>query len=331
MDVLMRAAGLSRRKVLNGLIAGVFLGPLFMACRGATKPLPVAAHVWPGYELLFLAKAEGWLDPAKAVLLETNSATASLEALQRGEALAAALTLDEVLRARAEGLPLRVVLVFNISAGADMVVARPEVGELADLRGRRIGVEDGALGALMLAKVLQRGGLTVDDVTVVSLTVDAQEDAWNAGLLDAAVTYEPVAGRLRAAGGRVLMDSRALPEAIFDVLAVHADALHSHSEAIVHLVEAHLRALAHFRHTPLDAAYVMARRLGGDGPAVLAAFRGLVLPDLSGNRTLLSGAPPRIVEAARDLAPIMAAHGIPVEDVIPDTLVAPNPILRARP
>ena len=48
-----------------------------------------------------------------------------------------------------------------------MVVARPEIGGLRELRGRRIGVENTALGAYMLARALQSGELARADVEIV--------------------------------------------------------------------------------------------------------------------------------------------------------------------
>ena len=94
----------TRRHFLAGL-AGLALAPLSSACERAEKPLVVASHVWPGYELMFLAQREGWL-PQGISLMETNSATVSRSVLAAGKADAAALTLDEVLRARAAGEPL---------------------------------------------------------------------------------------------------------------------------------------------------------------------------------------------------------------------------------
>ncbi|HEY5998906.1 MAG TPA: hypothetical protein VI078_06325 [bacterium] len=56
----------TRRHLLAGL-AGLALAPLSSACGRTDKPLVVASHIWPGYELMFLAQREGWF-PRKAVL-----------------------------------------------------------------------------------------------------------------------------------------------------------------------------------------------------------------------------------------------------------------------
>jgi len=282
----MRPPDRARRRLLGCVLGGALLSHL-PACAPA-PPLRVAAHVWPGYELMFLARSLGWLPEETVALIETRHATDSLAALGRGEVDAAALTLDEVLRARAAGLPLVVTLVFDVSAGADVVLARPGVAAPRDLAGKRVGVETSALGALMLHKLMKGAGLTVADLTVVPLANDDHLAAWDRERLDAIVTYEPAASRLAALGARPLLDSRAFPNTILDVLAVRADVLKSHAAALRALTAAHFRALRHLRTNPHDAGHRLAARLAMPAGQTFGAFRGLHLPTVEANRRLLA-------------------------------------------
>ncbi len=297
-----------RRRLLKLGAAGLLAAWLPACDGGQTRPLRVAAHVWPGYELMFLARSLGELPEDRATLIETRSATDSLAALRRGEVDGAALTLDEVLRARSEGMPLIIVMVFNVSAGADVVMARPSVRRLQDLAGKRIGVETSAVGALMLHKTLEAAGLTPAQVTVVPMTVDTHIHFWDAERLDALVTYEPTASQLEARGAHRLFDSRALPDTIFDVLAIREDALGTHASAVRQLVAAHFFGLHHLRTNPYDAGYRMSARLNMPSGETHAAFRGLKLPTLEANRHLL--APDgRLLAAAHTLAELLVRTG----------------------
>ncbi|MDO9106051.1 MAG: ABC transporter substrate-binding protein [Methylovulum sp.] len=270
-----------------------------------TPPLTIASHVWPGYELMFLARREGWLPQQGLILQETTSATASLQALTEGKADGAALTLDEVLRARAQGIALTVVLVFDMSVGADQVLGKPGIDSLNKLVGKRIGVEQSALGALMLFKTLAAAKLKPTDVLPVPLNINDHLDAWHDGKVDALITYEPVAGKLLNQDARLLFDSRKLPNTIFDVLAVRTDALQSNPAAVKALVAGHLRALKHLRGNPLDAAYRMAERLQVPGNQVLNTFRGIDLPDLYANRKLLAASDSPLLNVAQTLSTLM--------------------------
>lgn len=300
----------SRRRLLCSLPC-LALTPWLPACsREPIRPLTIASHVWPGYELMFLASREGWLASSELNLLETASATASLAALAGDQADAAALTLDEVLRARSAGVTLDIVLVFDISAGADILLARPEIRSLSDLAGKRIGVEQSALGALMLHKILAAAGLPQSAVTPVSVNADGHLDTWRRERLDALITYEPTASRLLAEGARRLYDSREMPNTIFDVLAVKPEAIARHPEALAALVAGHFRALRHLRHNPQDAAFRMAARMGIPAGDILAAYRGLELPDIHANRQLLADGAPPLLKAARELSQVMVEAGI---------------------
>ena len=299
---------IARRRFL-GLLGASALWGLLPGCR-RSEPLTVASYVWPGYEFMFMAQREGWLDPQRVQLRETASGSETMKALTDGSVDAGALTLDEVLRLRAEGVRLSVALVFDISAGADVVLARPPIRELNQIKGKRIGVEQSALGALMLVKTLQAAGLRRDDVQVIPLTWDRHEAAWQRGEVDVVITFPPVSSRLFAAGAVSLFDSRQLPDTIVDVLAVRQQVLEQKRDAIRHLIESHLRGRLHLQRNPQDASYRMASHLGLHSKEVLASYKGLVLPDLASNRRFLGGDKPALLASAHMLSDVMFKEGL---------------------
>jgi len=292
----------ARRRLLRSLGAGT-LFPLIGGC-GQGEPLTVASHVWPGYELMFLARSEGWLPKDQVRLVETSSATESIAALNQGLAKAAALTLDEVLRVRADGTPLTVVLVFDVSVGADVVLAGPRVQTLADLKGKVIGAETSALGALVLSRLLNKAGLSSSDVKVFPVNLNGHLEAWRSGQLDALISYEPTASHLLALGARRLLDSRQFPDTIFDVLAVRPEAAHDHADSLRTLIAAHLRGIPQLRQNPPDIPHPIAGHLSLSGDEALQAFRGLQLPGLSQNQRLLAPNG-RLRNIAHELSSIM--------------------------
>jgi len=300
-----------RRTLIRSVVGTVLAGSLSGCGWLSGKPVAIASHVWVGYEPMFLARNEGWLDSQKVRLLETANAGASLAALAEGRVDGAALTLDEMLKARENGLPLTAVLVFDTSVGADMLVVRAGIKRLSDLKGKRIALEQSSVAALLLSEILLAAGLTTNDVQLVSLPVDKHPDAWRTKQADAFITYEPVASQLLLSGAIKLFDSRQIPNAIVDVLAMRHDRLdYAHANALRHLVEAHFRALDHLTRNPQDAAYRMAGRLGLPASEVLSAYKGLLLPDSAHNLRLLAGAPPLLLVSARKLSDTMVKGGL---------------------
>lgn len=305
-DAAMSVVG-RRRFIRQALCLGALPG---LAGCMADDPLRVASHAWPGYELMFLAAREGWLAPDEARLVETPSASASLAALAAGQVDAAALTLDEVLLARARGQDLSIVLVVDISNGADVLLARAHLQSLSALAGLRVGVETSAVGALMLHHVLRAAGLERSQVEIVPATADTHERLWTSGAVDALISFEPTAARLEARGARRLFDSRAIPETIFDVLAIRNDRVRARESGVEALLRGHFRALAHLRHNPLDAAYRMAARLGLKGPEVLEVLSVLEFPDLAMNRLYLGATQSPFRDAVLRVQAVMLEAGL---------------------
>jgi NitT/TauT family transport system substrate-binding protein len=270
---------------------------------------------------MFLASREGWLDARQVRLHETNAATESLQALADGKVDAAALTLDETFKARQDGQMLTVVMIFDISAGADMLLARPGIATLAELKGQRVGFEQSSVGELLLAEILRAGSLSRDDLKLVPLSVDKHLAAWRQNELDAVVTYEPVASDLLEQGAHRLFDSRQIPNTIVDVLAIRNDRLELNAAAIRHLLQSHFKALDHLRRNPQDAAYRMASHLKLPALDVLPAFKGLVLPDAANNYRLLAGAKPELLATARKLSAVMVRSGLLKQDDSLDALI----------
>lgn len=290
-----------RRHALAWLAASAALG--MTGCREPQGALRVGSIPFPGYELMHLAQAQGRLDTRQVRLIEMRASTDTLQALIVGQLEGAALTLDEFIMARSDGLKLRIVAVLDESAGADVVVSRRPVARLADLAGRRIGVEAGAVGGLMLAALLEAAGLGPSDVQRVPVTLVSAERAFEQAQLDAVVTAEPYASRLEARGGVRIFDSRAIPGRIIDVLAVQAGAIQQQGASVQALVNAHFDGLRMLQADPTGTAQRMAQRLGIATPELASAFGGLKLPDRAENVRLLGqGA---LLDSARALQALM--------------------------
>lgn len=259
---------------------------LLNACTPPRLPLRVGTIVFPGYELLFLARAMGWLKPDFVRLIELQSSSDSVRSLAAGKLEAAQLTMDELMAARAGGLDLRAILVLDTSNGADQVLARPNIS-MANLVGRKIAAEDNSVGALMMASLLEASGVHIDQVIKVPITQSRATEFYQKGLADVVVTAEPWASQIRALGGHTIFDSSAVPDRILDVIAVRADVLDAHTDALQHVVTMQFAALELFRKQPEKASMLMAPRLQIAPTEVAASFAGLKLPDILLNQSML--------------------------------------------
>ena len=307
-----------RRQVLPLFGAGALA--LLGACRPALPdPLRLGVHVWPGYEMFHLAREQGRLSPRAVHLVEMPSASASMRALAMSSLEAAGLTLDEVLTARAHGVPLQVAGVLDVSLGADVVLARPGIETVTALAGRRIGVEASATGAVMLDAMLARYGMRTSDLKVERIPFDQHEAAWRAGRVDALVTFEPVRGRLLAGGARLLFSSAEVPGRIVDVLAVREDALPASGPALRQALAGHFWALEAMQQAPRAQVPALAARLGLTPAEAEASYAELDMPGLPDNQAWLRPGG-RLQASAERLREVMMAAGLLREAVDLDRL-----------
>lgn len=300
-----------RRQVLAaGLSLPLGSLPLLAGC---TRPEPlvrVASAVWVGYEPLFLARELGYSDDARPRLVELPSSTANLMALASGDVEAATMTLDELLIAREGRLDLQAILVFDDSAGADVVMVRPGIQALPQLRGQRIGVEETAVGALMLAQLLAAAQLQPADVIKVPVTSDGHVAAYAAGEIDAVVCFEPYATQLAKRGAQRLLDSSRFPGLIVDMLVARSDALAASPNQFRQLAAGYFRALDYLTHSPRQAAALMAPRMAISPDEVLQALKGVRLMDLTANHALLGGNLPQLPVLAGTVGQHMVRAGL---------------------
>ncbi len=286
---------------------GAGLSASLLGC--TQKPaLRIAGHPWPGYEPFFFAESQKLL-PSGVTLQHLPTIKASIDALRDGTTDAAMLTLDEVLPLSLQGMDLRVILVMDVSKGADALVAKREIQTLSQLRGKRIGLEPSTLGELMLAMVLDKAGLKRAEVTLVPTPYEEQEAAYKKGAFDALISYEPVIGRLMATGAQKLISTRELPDSIFDVLVVKADVAKEYQSILQQSLRGHFLALEQLRRNPWDTAYRMVPHAGVSAEELIESFRGLDLPDLVANRSYLSSGNGHLHKVVKRLSEIMLAAG----------------------
>jgi NitT/TauT family transport system substrate-binding protein len=254
---------------------------------------------------LYLARDLKYYDDSTVRMVEYSAATEVLRAYRNGAIDGAALTLDEVLLLAQDGEEPRIVAVLDYSNGADVVLARPPIRDLAGLRGHRIAVENTALGAYMLERALDEAKLQPSDVTIVPTTEDEHESAYLSKRVDAVVTFEPVRSRLLKAGAVNVFDSSRIPGEIIDVLVVRRAYAENHPEQVQRLVEGWYRAVLYTDKAVADAAQRMAKRERISPHEFLRSLTGIRLSHLADNRVLLDGTKPGIIIPAERLAQTM--------------------------
>jgi NitT/TauT family transport system substrate-binding protein len=276
---------------------------LLSACQSPEPQLRIGTNIWAGYEPLYLARNLGFYKDTQIKLIELSSASDVIHALRSGTLEGAALTLDEALTLIDDGIDLRLILIMDFSDGGDVLLAKPEINSLKALRGKRIAVENSAVGAVLLDGALHAAELTVSDVEIVSCTVNEHIDCYSS--VDAVVTFEPVRTKLLQLGAHQLFDSSQIPGRIADVLVVRAETTKTSPQSLEQLLAGYFKANDYLSAQPEDASRRMSRRMGLTPEAVLASYDGIKIQGIEENRRLLQGIPAPFEDTATDLAKMM--------------------------
>lgn len=311
---------LKRLLFLSMAAFGLFFG----GCeRGSHEPLRIATNVWPGYEPLYLARSMGEYDDGSVELVEMPSTTEVMRAYQNQLVHGAGITLDEALVLAQNTNDFAILAVMDYSNGADVILGRPGMDSMADLCGKKIGVENTALGAFFLSRALQVSGVPCDTVTPVPMLVDEHEQAYKAGKVDAVVTFEPVRTLLLKNGAVKLFDSSMIPGEIVDVLIVRKEFIRQNPRSVRRLLRGWFAALERIKKQPDAAMASMAARLGITPEETAASYDGLLLPDLPENRRALYGNEPGLKKVASTMQQQLLEnkvmqHAVELDPLLPD-------------
>jgi len=288
-----------------------------------TKLMRIGTNVWPGYEPLYVAREKGWLDLKRIKLIEYPSASEVIRAFRNKTLEAASLTLDEVIKLRESKVPVKIVLVHDISAGADVIIAKPGIESMQDLKGKRIGVESGALGAYVITRALETHKMKLSDIDVVNMDVNLHESAFARGQIDAVVTFEPVRTKLLGQGGREIFTSREIPGEVVDVLVVHEDYLQDYGDNVSSLIDAWFKVLDYKQTNAQEFAQISSRRLKVSIEDVSASYSGLLLPDRAENINLLDGQDAKLHHSLLEIQRVLEQHGLVEKGIVLDGLILP--------
>jgi len=173
-----------------------------LAAQAQETKVAIAISGWTGFAPLTLAKEAG--------IFKKNGLDVDIKkipqkdrhlALASGDVQCAATTVETWVVCNANGVATTQIFQLDKSHGADGMVVKPGITKITDLKGKTVAARaPGTSPYFALAWMLKKNGLSTKDVKVVNLEPQAAANAMIAGNtdIDAAMTYEPYLGAVRA-------------------------------------------------------------------------------------------------------------------------------------
>jgi NitT/TauT family transport system substrate-binding protein len=237
-----------------------------VSVQAADKPLKIAYSDWPGWVAWDVAIQKGWFKEAgvdvEFVWLEYGP---SMEAFSAGKVDAVCVTNGDAMVTGASGKKSTCIVINDFSYGNDMVVARPGIKSMRDLKGKKIGVELNFVDHLLLLKGLESVGLKETDVTLVNMVTNDTPQALASGGVDAIAAWQPNSGQAlkQVPGSKAIYTSEDIPGLIYDGLYVSRESVTARRPEWAKVVGVWFKVVSYIQDpkTRNDALKIMAARV----------------------------------------------------------------------
>ncbi|WP_035614727.1 ABC transporter substrate-binding protein [Haloferula sp. BvORR071] len=206
-----------------------------LALSGLTQaaPLKIAYSDWPGWIAWEIGIQKGWFKEAGVdVEFQWFDYVPSMDAYVAGKVDAVCMTNGDALVTGATGKPSVGILINDFSNGNDMVVAAPGIKSMKELKGKKVGLEEGFVPHLLFLTGLEKAGLKPGDVTIVNTKTNETPQVLASKAVDAISAWQPNSGEALKAtpGSKPIFTSKDAPGIIYDLLYVSPESLEKNKE-----------------------------------------------------------------------------------------------------
>lgn len=294
---IMDRFGVEKRDLWIIVVIALLIGIWIIVCGNRPyegmlgRPLRVGIVSWPGYagglvankglrpskDSYFWKDKDTWKDKDKEHQLlvefvlcedETQLLHEFAQGGDKGGLDVIWSTVDslakQIPQLQKEGLKPQAFMQVDWSYGADAIVTSAEITKIKDLSGKKIAVSQAA-SQWLFEYSLQISDLSENEKQEIrshnlERTKGSEEarDKFINGKVDAAVLWEPDVTKAKQQGnGRVLIDTRAAPKLIADVMVADAEFIKEHKNAIAAFIEGWFDGTKKANSDPALAAHML--------------------------------------------------------------------------
>lgn len=231
------------------------------------EPLKIGYSDWPGWVAWEVAVEKQWFkEEGVDVKFEWFDYVASMDAFAAGQLDAVGMTNGDALVTGATGAKSVMIIMNDYSNGNDMVIGKPGINSIKDLKGKKVGVEVGFVSHLLLLNGLKAAGMSESDVELVNVPTNETPQVLASGDVDAIVAWQPSSGQALnlVPGSKPIYTSKDEPGLIYDLLAVSPSSLDANRDAWKKVAKVWYRVVDYLQDpkTHDDAIKIMASRVG---------------------------------------------------------------------
>jgi len=283
-------------------------------------PLRVGIVSWAGYDIALYAQEAGLFKKhgLDVQLVRFENQQDSTRAMLRGNLDANFASLWDVMQSDPGNDKPAVVMVTNISHGADGIVAQPAIKSVANLRGKRVGAKLGTVNHQILLEALNLHQIKPQEVKIEDISNETAVDLMQQGLLDAAVYWQPLLGETaQAIKGNIIFTTQEVDSLVIDTWVSRSTITRTKKAELKQFIMAWFDIMSAVEKKPNVVFQKVAQNLGQKGEAFAKDYAGLKKGDIAMQQNMfLSGRLPKaIAQMAELLKSDPRAGRMPRQDV----------------
>lgn len=250
-----------------------------LAATVQAAPLKIGYSDWMGYTAFEIAKQKDMFKEAGVeVEMVWFDYLPSLDAFSAGKIDGVACVATDALVNGANGAKSKIIALLDYSDGADMIVGKPGINSIKDLKGQKVGLEATLVEHLLLLKALEANGMKQSDVELVNTPTNDTPQTLATGKVAAIGAWYPVSGQaLKAvANSKALFTSAEAKGLIYDVLAVNPTSYAKRKDDWAKVVGVFYKAVDFLMDpaTKEEGVKIMAAKVGADAGEYMKALPG---------------------------------------------------------
>jgi len=250
------------------------------------KPIKIALNQWPGYAVAFIAKEKGFFEKnnVKVELVFDKEYSKSQERYKNSEVDGVFEVFTDTIFHNSEGIKTKVVYVADHSTEGDVIIGKPEFNSLADLKGKKIGVDGiNSFSHLFVLTALENAGLKESDAQFENIPAQDVLTALESGEIDAGHTWEPVKSEALKKGYKIIAKASDTYGILTDVLAFNSGVIEERPVDIQAIVKSMLEARDFVYSDREEALQIMAAAEDMGKEEMSNGIMGIHQPDITDN------------------------------------------------
>ena len=233
-----------------------------------------------------IIKANHWLEKAlpdtKVKWREFSDGASVVQAMASGNVDLGQAGSVPVVSAVAQGVPIKVIRIYDVIGSGEALAARPGINNIKDLVGKKVATPFGTTDQYSLITALRLNGIDPSSVNILDMAPQDTVAAFKRGDIDAAYTFPPGLTTIKSSGGKVLITSGELAKKghpTADLGVASPKFATDHPDIVTEWQRLHDRGVKLYRKNPSKAVEQVTSDLSAPRDVVKATMAGVIWLD----------------------------------------------------